>query len=83
MAMMVINKVPTISGTMPKAPEDPTWSARMAVCGDHCRPKRKSIGEILLKNCAASKTTDSNMPMVVRTATAEQASRTYLTKRSN
>ena len=47
--MKVMSSVPTTSGTMPKAPDEPTWSARIAVCGDHCRPNRKSIGETLLK----------------------------------
>ena len=30
------------SGTAPKEPELPTWSARKAVCGLQCRPKRNS-----------------------------------------
>ena len=42
-AMIVIRKVPANSGTAPNAPVEPTWSARMAVCGDHSRPNRNSV----------------------------------------
>ncbi len=42
MAMSMIRKVPTKSGRAPKAPVEPTWSARIAVCGLHWVPNRKS-----------------------------------------
>ena len=40
----------------PKAPDEPTWSARIAVCGLHCRPNRKSIGEHLAQRSGWSRT---------------------------
>ena len=43
MAMTVIRNVPANSGTAPNAPDEPTWSARSAVCGLHCRPNRNSV----------------------------------------
>ena len=82
MAITVISKVPVTSGTMPKAPDDPTWSARMAVCGLHCVPNRKSIGETFSKNRTVSNSTENTIPIVVSTATLAQASRTTFTARS-
>ena len=82
MAMTVISSVPVTSGTMPKAPDEPTWSARIAVCGLHCRPNRKSSGETFSKKRTVSNSTENTMPMVVRTATQAQASSTILTTRS-
>ena len=43
MAIPDISSVPTSTGTAPKAPDDPTWSARIAVCGLHCKPNRNSV----------------------------------------
>jgi hypothetical protein len=71
-AMAEINAVPANSGTAPNEPEAPTWSARIAVCGLHCRPNRNSIGDTDWKKRNDSTSTDSTMPMVVNTATVEQ-----------
>ena len=69
MAIVVISSVPVTSGTMPNAPDEPTWSARIAVCGLHCRPNRNSSGETFSKKRTVSNSTENTMPMVVRTAT--------------
>ena len=47
MAMKEMSAVPANSGTAPKEPDDPTWSARIAICGLHEVPNRKSMGEIM------------------------------------
>ena len=49
-AIAVIRSVPANSGTAPKAPDEPTWSARSAVCGLHCRPNRNSVIGTFWKN---------------------------------
>ncbi len=54
MAMIEITRVPTKTGTAPKAPAPAIWSARMAICGSHCRPKKKSRGGTSWKNAQAS-----------------------------
>ncbi len=69
MAMAEISSVPANSGTAPKAPEEPTWSARSAVCGLHSRPNRNSVTGTLSKKRSDSNSTDSTMPTVVRIAT--------------
>ena len=68
-----INNVPVNSGTAPNAPDAPTWSARIAVCGLHDRPNRKSSNDTCWKNRNASTNTDRKMPIVVRIATHEAA----------
>ena len=72
MAMNEISAVPANSGTAPNDPDEPTWSARIAICGLHEVPNRKSIGEIIEKNRNASNATEATMPMVVNTAIVEQ-----------
>ena len=72
MAMNEMSAVPANSGTAPKEPDEPTWSARIAICGLHDVPNRKSIGEIMEKKRNASKATEATMPMVVNTAIVEQ-----------
>ena len=49
MAMTLISRVPVNSGTAPKAPEAPTWSVRMAICGLQSSPNRKSVTETMRK----------------------------------
>ena len=78
----MMSMVPANSGTAPKAPEEPTWSALSAVCGLHCRPNRNSLGGTLAKKRMVSNSTDRTMPMVVSTATQEQAISSPLTTRS-
>ena len=73
MATAEMRSVPVKRGTMPNAPEAPTWSERIAVCGLHSTPKRKSKGDTLRKKRSASNSTDSTMPAVVRMATVELA----------
>ena len=82
MAMRVINNVPANSGTAPKAPELPTWSSRMAVCGLHSVPNRNSVNETRRKKRTASNRSESTMPMVIRTATVEHAIRKKRSTRS-
>ena len=65
-------RVPQNSGTAPNAPEEPTWSARIAVCGLHCSPNRNSYHGTLPKKRQASNATDAMMPTVVSTAISEQ-----------
>ena len=47
MAMNEMSAVPANSGTAPKEPDEPTWSARIAICGLHDVPNRNSIGGIV------------------------------------
>ena len=54
MAMIEITMVPRKTGTAPKAPAPAIWSARMAICGSHFRPKKKSCGGTSRKNAQAS-----------------------------
>ncbi len=68
-----INSVPVNSGTAPNAPEAPTWSARIAVCGLHCKPNKKSNNGTSRKNRNASTNTERKMPIVVRIATLDAA----------
>ena len=78
MAMAEIISVPAKTGTAPKAPEEPTWSSRMAIWGLHFKPNKNSVMEIFSKNRMASNRTDSRMPMVVKIAIVEQAIRIHL-----
>ena len=71
-AMKEISAVPANSGTAPKEPDEPTWSARIAVCGLQEVPNRNSIGETIEKKRNASKATEATIPMVVKTAIVEQ-----------
>ena len=71
MAMAETSRVPVNSGTAPKAPEAPTWSARMAVWGLHRVPKKNSRGETFWKKSRDSNRTDSTIPRVVRIAIDE------------
>src|SRR6188472_2446615 len=82
MAMKEMSAVPANSGTAPNEPDDPTWSARIAICGLHDVPNRKSSGEMIAKNLKASKATDATMPMVVKTAIVEQPSSIHSVTRS-
>ena len=70
--MNEMSAVPANSGTAPKEPDEPTWSARIAICGLHVVPNRKSIGEIIEKKRNASNATEATMPIVVNTAIVEQ-----------
>ena len=54
MAIAEISAVPKKTGTAPKAPEEPTWSARMAIWGLQPTPNRKSVTGTTLKNRMAS-----------------------------
>jgi hypothetical protein len=75
----MMSVVPTKSGTAPNAPEDPTWSARMAVCGLQCRPNRNSHQGDRAKKRTVSNSTENTIPTVVSTATIEHVSRIVLT----
>ena len=54
MAIVAISSVPTKTGTAPKAPAPAIWSGRMAICGSHLRPKKKSCSGTSAKNAEAS-----------------------------
>ena len=82
MAMNVINSVPANSGMAPKAPELPTWSSRIAVCGLHLVPNRNSVNETRRKKRMVSNRSDSTMPMVINTATVEHTTKKTRTARS-
>src|SRR5690606_11962255 len=82
MAMADTTSVPTKSGTAPKAPELPTWSARIAVCGLHSRPKTNSQKGTARKKRRDSNSTEKTMATVVKMAIREQASSKYLKMRS-
>ena len=72
MAMIApMNAVPQNSGIDPKAPDDPAWSARMAVCGLQVVPNRNSVGLTRLKKRRISNSSDRTMPSVVRIAISE------------
>ena len=71
MAMKEMSSVPTNSGMAPKAPDAPTWSARMAICGLHSVPKRKPVTGTAWKKRIDSNSTESTIPMVVRMAIVE------------
>ena len=82
MAMKEMSAVPANNGTAPNEPDDPTWSARIAICGLQEVPNRKSMGEMIAKNRKASKATDATMPIVVNTAIVEQPSSSHSVTRS-
>jgi hypothetical protein len=82
MAMKEMSAVPANSGTAPNEPDEPTWSARIAICGLQEVPNRKSMGEMIAKNRKASKATDATMPIVVNTAIVEQPSSSHSVTRS-
>ncbi len=67
----MISKVPVNSGTAPKLPDEPTWSARIAVCGLQLSPNRNSVIGTCWKNRIASNSTDRTIPMVVKIAMLE------------
>ena len=52
--MVAMTRVPRKTGTAPKAPAPAIWSARMAICGSHFRPKKKSAGGTRRKKAQAS-----------------------------
>src|SRR5690349_7840188 len=79
MAMQEMSAVPANSGTAPNEPDEPTWSARIAICGLHEVPNRKSMGEMIWKKRKASKATEATMPTVVNTAMVEQAMSSHST----
>ena len=72
MAIRAISSVPRNTGTAPKAPAPATCSARMAICGSHRRPKKKSAGGTSAKKAQASQSSETTMPTVVKIATTEQ-----------
>ena len=74
MAITVMSSVPTSSGIRPKEAGVPV--------GDQWLPNRNSMGETERKKIIVSNSTEKTMPMVVSTATAEQATRTTSTTRS-
>ena len=80
--MKEMSAVPANSGTAPNEPDDPTWSARIAICGLQEVPNRKSMGEMIAKNRKASKATDATIPIVVNTAIVEQPSSSHSVTRS-
>ena len=82
MAMKEMSAVPANSGTAPKDPDEPTWSARIAICGLHEVPNRKSIGDTMAKKRKASKATEATIPSVVNTAIVEQPMRIHSMTRS-
>ena len=73
MAIIMIRKVPTKSGTAPKAPVPAYWSARMAIWGFHSIPNRNSWIGTAWKKRQLSQTSEATMPAVVRMAVTEQA----------
>ena len=74
MAMIApMNTVPQNKGIEPNAPDEPAWSARIAVCGLHCVPNRKSAGGTMLKKRRLSNISESRIPSVVRMAISEAA----------
>ena len=75
MAIKVTSSVPTKIGTAPKEPELPTWSARSAVCGLQCRPKRNSWGGTRSKKRPVSKISERTIPTVTSTASVEHSIR--------
>jgi hypothetical protein len=74
-AMPEIIAVPAKTGIAPKAPEEPTWSVRIAIWGLHSKPNKNSVIGITLKKRIASNSTDKTIPMVVKMAKVEQAMR--------
>ena len=74
-AMNEMSRVPAKRGIAPKAPEEPTWSSRIAVCGLQARPNRKSASGTWPKKRSASNSTERTMPRVVKIATVEHAIR--------
>ncbi len=74
MAITVISSVPVNSGTAPKLPDAPTWSARIAVCGLHSRPNRKFAIGTRSKNRIDSNSTENTIPAVIMIETAAVSS---------
>src|SRR4028119_1120356 len=60
--------VPQKSGIAPKAPDEPAWSARMAVCGLQLRPVKNSTGETIEKKRSDSNSSDRTRPNAGSTA---------------
>ena len=74
MAMIAPMKaVPQNSGIEPNAPDEPAWSARIAVCGLQVVPNRNSVGLTSLKKRRLSNSSDRTMPSVVRMAISDAA----------
>ena len=73
MAISMMRNVPTNSGTAPNAPLEAYWSLRMAICGSHWVPNRKSTGDTDWKKRQLSQTREPTMPTVVRMAVTAQA----------
>ena len=82
MAIVVIRSVPANSGTAPNEPDEPTWSARSAVCGLHCRPNRNSVTGTCWKKRIDSNSTENTMPAVVAIETAAASQKAAVTQRS-
>ena len=72
-AMNEMSRVPANSGMAPNAPEEPTWSSRIAIWGLQSRPNRKSVTPTWPKKRIASNSTESTMPRVVKIAMVELA----------
>ena len=66
-----IRIVPQKSGMEPNAPDEPAWSARIAICGLQVRPNRKSLIGTSWKKRRDSKSSDRTMPSVVKIAISE------------
>ena len=63
-------------------PDEIRRLARIAVCGLHCTPKRKSQNGTAWKKRSDSKKSDMTIPTVVRTERVEQAISSTMTMRS-
>ena len=83
MAMIAPMKiVPQKSGIAPNAPDEPAWSARIAVCGLQFVPNRNSAGLTIEKKRIDSNRSEATIPAVVRIAISEARSSTPITSRS-
>ena len=83
MAMIAPMKiVPQNNGTAPNAPDDPAWSARIAVCGLQLVPNRNSTGDTIEKKRSDSNSSERTIPSVVSTAISEATSSRIIVTRS-
>src|SRR5690606_313073 len=81
-AMAEIRKVPVKRRMIPKAPSEPTWSARRAVRGLQDVPSRKEEDGSLTTNRKVTKIQEKPIPTGVRTATAAQTKKIHRKVRS-
>jgi hypothetical protein len=83
MAMIAPMKiVPQNKGIEPNAPDEPTWSARIAVCGLQCSAEQEFAGRHHLKKRRLSNISDSTIPSVVRIAISDAARSSAIIHRS-